>query len=214
MKKNKSISENVLRRLPKYYRILKELEEENVKKISSTAISKMLSFTASQVRQDLSNFGEFGHQGYGYDVVYLKEQINNILGLNKVHNVIVVGGGRIGQALANYRGFKEEGFAVLAVFDIKTDGINVGEGIKVLHMSQLEEFLKYNNVEVCVIATQKEVAKYVAEQVKALGIKSFWNFAPCDLSLGADVAVENINMSESLFMLAYKNKNLSKDKRN
>jgi len=209
MKKTKSISENVLRRLPKYYRILKELEEENVKKISSTAISKMLNFTASQVRQDLSNFGEFGHQGYGYDVVYLKEQINNILGLNRVHNVIVVGGGRIGQALANYTGFKEEGFAVLAVFDIKTDGINVGKGIKVLNMNCIEEFLKNNNVEICVIATQKEVAPAVAQQLKGLGVKSFWNFAPCDLKLGAGVAVENINMSESLFMLAYKNKNLN-----
>jgi len=211
MIKKKSISENVLRRLPKYYRILQELEHENVKKISSTVISKMLNFTASQVRQDLSNFGEFGHQGYGYDVVYLKEQINNILGLNRIHNVIVVGGGRIGQALANYRGFKEEGFAVLAVFDIKTEGINVGEGIKVLKMSQLEAYLKQNYVEVCIIATQKEVAKDVADQVKALGIKAFWNFAPCDLSLGEDVVVENINMSESLFMLAYKYKNLNKE---
>ena len=211
MIKKKSISENVLRRLPKYYRILQELEHENVKKISSTVISKMLNFTASQVRQDLSNFGEFGHQGYGYDVVYLKEQINNILGLNRIHNVIVVGGGRIGQALANYRGFKEEGFAVLAVFDIKTEGINVGEGIKVLKMSQLEAYLKQNYVEVCIIATQKEVAKDVADQVKALGIKAFWNFAPCDLLLGEDVVVENINMSESLFMLAYKYKNINKE---
>lgn len=208
MKKKKDISENVLKRLPKYYRVLKELEEEGITKISSRAISKTLGFTASQIRQDLSNFGEFGHQGYGYDVEYLKRQINKILGLDKIHRVIVVGGGRIGQALANYGGFKEEGFEVLAVFDIKTEGINVGEGIQVLNICELETFIEKNKPDICVIATQKEVAKKVALRVKECNIKAFWNFAPCDLDLGEGIAVENINMSESLFMLAYKNKNL------
>ena len=210
MKSKKIISENVLKRIPKYYRVLKELENEGIDKISSSAISKRLGFTASQVRQDLSHFGGFGHQGYGYGVSYLKEQINNILGLNKTHSVIVVGGGRIGQALANYSGFKEEGFNVLAVFDIKTEHINVLPGIEVLNMSALPQFIKQNKVDICIVATQKEVAQTVAEQVCKLGIRSFWNFAPCDIALGTGTAVENINMSESLFMLAYKNKNLKK----
>ena len=202
------VSENVIKRLPKYYRCLKELEDCGEKKVSSTTISEMLGFTASQVRQDLSNFGGFGQQGYGYDVGYLKQNINYILGLDKPHNMVILGGGRIGQALANYTGFDVEGFHVLAVFDVQTAHISVRDGVQVLPISALADFLKSNAVEIAVIATQKESAEEVAAKAVELGVRSLWNFAPVDLSFGEDVAVENINMSESLYMLAYKNKNL------
>jgi redox-sensing transcriptional repressor len=122
--------------------------------------------------------------------------------------MVVLGGGRICQALANYTGFDKEGFHVLAVFDVQTAHTSVRDGVQVLPISALADFLKENPVEIAVIATQKESAEEVAATAVELGIRSLWNFAPVDLSFGEDVAVENINMSESLYMLAYKNKNL------
>ena len=112
----KQISENVIQRLPKYYRYLKELIENGTTCISSKKISEALNITASQVRQDLSLFGEFGQQGYGYDTEHLKKNIQDILGLNKKHSAIIVGGGRIGQALASYGGFAQENVSIKAIF--------------------------------------------------------------------------------------------------
>ena len=132
MSKRERISEAVVKRLPRYYHYLKELEREGISKVSSNIISGMLNITASQVRQDFSNFGEFGQQGYGYDVSFLKNQIANLLGLDREYNVVVIGGGNIGTALANYRGFLNEGFHVLAVFDLVPAAVHVKEGIEVL----------------------------------------------------------------------------------
>ena len=134
----KQISDNVIQRLPKYYRYLQELLDKNVTRVSSKTISEALHLTASQVRQDLSLFGEFGQQGYGYDTEHLKNSIKDILGLNKVHQAIIVGGGRIGQALANYKGFSSENVDIKAVFDIETSHIKVAGNIKVLNYKNID----------------------------------------------------------------------------
>ena len=205
---NKQISANVVARLPKYYRCLKELCENGVARVSSKTISEALNLTASQVRQDLSNFGGFGQQGYGYDTEYLMNRIRDILGLTKSHTAIIVGGGRIGQALANYNGFANENIEVLAIFDIKTEHIKNVSNITVHNMSELPQYLKNNKVDIAIISVQKEQAQAVAKKVIENGIKAIWNFAPIDLNFGKGIVCENINMSESLMRLIFNSKNV------
>lgn len=202
----KQISDNVIQRLPKYYRYLQELTERNVTRVSSKTISEALHLTASQVRQDLSLFGEFGQQGYGYDTEHLKKCIRDILGLNEKHSAIIVGGGRIGQALANYKGFASENVEIKAVFDIETSHIKVAKEIKVLNYTELERFLSENAIDIAIISVQKELAEEVSKKVISCGIKSIWNFAPTDLYFPGDIVCENINMSESLMRLIYRSK--------
>lgn len=214
MKKRDKISEAVIKRLPLYYHCLKGLEADGISKVSSNIISGILNITASQVRQDFSNFGEFGQQGYGYDVIYLKNQIAAILGLDRRYNVIIIGAGRIGQALVSYKGFYNEGFDIIAVFDIDTKGKTTCGKVPLCLISELENFTSKNKIDIAVIATPAESVKEVAAYVKKLGIKSIWNFAPVFLYLGEDIAVENINMSESLFMLVYKANNMIKENNN
>ena len=204
MNKKENISAAVVKRLPRYYHCLKELSTEGIQKVSSNIISGRLNITASQVRQDFSTFGEFGQQGYGYDVEYLKVQIAKILGLNKEYSAIVIGGGNIGRALCGYKGFKNEGFNILAVFDLYPEKVKAPANIEVLNIAKLNDFVKNNTVDIGIIATDVESAKEVGAIAVKCGIKAIWNFAPIDLYLGEDIAVENINMSESLFMLAYK----------
>lgn len=205
---NKQISTNVVARLPKYYRCLKELCENGVACVSSKTISEALNLTASQVRQDLSNFGGFGQQGYGYNTEYLMNRIRDILGLTKKHTAIIIGGGRIGQALANYGGFANENIDVLAIFDIKTEHIKNVSNVEVYNMSELKTYLKNNKVDIAIISVQKEQAQAVAKKVIENGIKAIWNFAPIDLNFGKGVVCENINMSESLMRLIFNSKSV------
>lgn len=207
---NKQISENVIQRLPKYYRYLQELTKNNVTKVSSKTISTALHLTASQVRQDLYQFGGFGQQGYGYDTESLKSAIKEILGLDEVHTAIIIGGGRIGQALANYKGFKNEKVNVLAIFDIETSHLQKIDGIEVYNVSELEKYLKNNKIDIAIISVQKENAENVAKMAVNMGVNAIWNFAPIDLYFGDNVVCENINMSESLMRLIYKSKKLNK----
>ena len=202
----KQISENVISRLPKYYRYLQELDSRKITRVSSKTISQALNITASQVRQDLSNFGGFGQQGYGYDTDYLKARIREILGLNDNHNAIIIGGGRIGQALANYKGFENENVYVRAVFDIETSHVKNVNNIEVLNMVELDNYIKTHKVDVAIISVKKEQAKIVAERVVNLGVTAIWNFAPIDLNFEGRAVCENINMSESLMRLIYKSK--------
>ena len=204
----KQISENVIQRLPKYYRYLKELTDNKISRVSSKTISEALNLTASQVRQDLYQFGGFGQQGYGYDTEYLKNSIKEILGLDTAHSAVIIGGGRIGQALANYKGFVQENVFVKAIFDIETTHIKNVEGIEILNVSRLEEFLKNNEIDVAIIAVQKEIAEKTAQKAVDLGVKAIWNFAPIDLNFGDSAVCENINMSESLMRLIYKRKKI------
>ena len=202
----KQISDNVIQRLPKYYRYLQELTGSHITRVSSKTISEALHLTASQVRQDLSLFGEFGQQGYGYDTEHLKNCIKDILGLNLEHKAIIIGGGRIGQALADYKGFKLQNVIIKAVFDIETSHIKVANDIEILNYSTLEDYLKNNQIDIAIISVQKELAEEIAKKVIELGVKSIWNFAPIDLYFGDNIVCENINMSESLMRLIYKSK--------
>ncbi|MDE6869662.1 MAG: redox-sensing transcriptional repressor Rex [Clostridia bacterium] len=191
------ISEAVIKRLPRYYRHIKQLADSGVTRVSSNKIASVLNITASQVRQDLCNFGGFGQQGYGYDVVKLKNELAVILGLDKEYDMIIVGAGNIGRALAGYKGFRDDGFFVKALFDIdpRCSSIN---GIKVYEMDFLEAYLNQNNVDIAIIATQKDSAKSVADSLINYGVKSIWNFAPVELDVPECVTVENIAMRERL----------------
>ena len=200
------ISEAVIKRLPRYYRHLKHLADSGVTRVSSNKIADVLNITASQVRQDLCNFGGFGQQGFGYDVIKLKNELATILGLDKEYDMIIVGAGNIGRALAGYKGFVDDGFFVKALFDIdpRCSSIN---GIKVYEMDFLEAYLNQNNVDIAIIATQKDSAKSVADDLVKYGVKSIWNFAPVELEVPKGVTVENISMSESLYVLSFRSKN-------
>ena len=200
----KQISKAVIKRLPRYYRYLGELMEDNVERISSNELSKKMHTTASQIRQDLNNFGGFGQQGYGYNVQYLYEEIGKILGLDRQHNIIVVGAGNMGQALANYSKFARWGFKVIGIFDVdpELDGAMVRD-IPIRMVSELPRYLKENDVQIAALTLPRNQAKAMAELVTANGVKAIWNFAHIDLDTPDDVIVENVHLSESLMTLPY-----------
>lgn len=200
----KDISKAVIKRLPRYYRYLGELLEENVERISSNELSKKMRVTASQIRQDLNNFGGFGQQGYGYNVRYLHTEIGKILGVDTMHPMIILGAGNLGQALANYADFEKRGFKLTGIFDVNTvlEGISV-RGIEVRMVKDLPAFLKENPVEIAILTLPKNKAKEMADVLIQNGIKAIWNFAHIDLDAPEDVIVENVHLSESLMTLSY-----------
>ena len=200
----KQISKAVIKRLPRYYRYLGDLLEDNVERISSNDLSKKMRVTASQIRQDLNNFGGFGQQGYGYNVKYLYTEIGKILGLDIVHPMIIVGAGNLGQALANYVEFEKRGFKLVGIFDVNPvlEGIAV-RGIEIQMISDLPFFLKENNIEIAILTLPKNKARDMAEILIENGIKAIWNFAHIDLDTPDDVIVENVHLSESLMTLSY-----------
>lgn len=161
--------------------------------------------TASQIRQDLNNFGGFGQQGYGYNVKYLYTEIGKILGLDKKHNMIIIGAGNLGQALANYADFEKRGFVLAGIFDVNPvlKGVSI-RGIPVKMMDELKDFIHRSNVEIGVLTIPKDRAVEVANILVKDGIKAIWNFAHVDLSLPENIIVENVHLSESLMQLSYK----------
>ena len=207
---DKGISKAVIKRLPRYYRYLGDLMNNGVERISSSDLSKKMRVTASQIRQDLNNFGGFGQQGYGYNVRYLHTEISKILGLEEEHPMIIVGAGNLGQALANYVEFDKMGFRLVGIFDINPVLEGIGfRGIEIKMISDLPFFLKENNVEIATLTLPKNKAAEMAELLVNNGVKAIWNFAHLDLNVPEDVIVENVHLSESLMTLSY---NLSKYK--
>ena len=209
----KEISQAVIRRMPRYYRYLGELLEDGVERISSNDLSKRMNVTASQIRQDLNNFGGFGQQGYGYNVKFLYEEIGKILGLNQKHNIIVIGAGNLGQALANYVKFEKLGFVITALCDVNPalEGVTV-RGIKIHMLDELEDYCKDHVVDIAALTMPKEKADAIANRLVNLGIQAIWNFAHVDLDLiDKDVVVENVHLSDSLMQLSY---NIVKNKQN
>ena len=204
----KEISQAVIRRMPRYYRYLGELLEDGVERISSNDLSKRMNATASQ-----NNFGGFGQQGYGYNVKFLYEEIGKILGLNQKHNIIVIGAGNLGQALANYVKFEKLGFVITALFDVNPalEGVTV-RGIKIHMLDELEDYCKDHVVDIAALTMPKEKADAIANRLVNLGIQAIWNFAHVDLDLiDKDVVVENVHLSDSLMQLSY---NIVKNKQN
>ena len=160
--------------------------------------------TASQIRQDLNCFGGFGQQGYGYNVSYLYDEIGKILNLDKEHNMIIIGSGHLGQAIANYANFEKRGFKVVALFDKSEDVIGKKvRDVEIRGIDTLEEYLQNNDIDIVALTLPKEQARKIAEILVANGIKAIWNFAHTDLELPDDVIVENVHLSESLMKLAY-----------
>lgn len=200
----REISQAVIRRLPRYYRYLGELLENGVERISSNDLSKRMKVTASQIRQDLNNFGGFGQQGYGYNVKYLYSEIAKILGLDEDHNIIIVGAGNLGQALANYQAFESRGFILKGIFDVNPTlkGVTI-RGVEIRMMDELKEFIRENNVEIAVLTIPKVKAIEVANVLVDNGVQAIWNFAHTDLNLPRHIIVENVHLSESLMRLSY-----------
>ncbi|MET3617096.1 redox-sensing transcriptional repressor [Peptoniphilus olsenii] len=196
------ISETVIRRMPVYHRYLTELIENEVERVSSKELSLITGFSASQIRQDLNNFGGFGQQGYGYNTKQLKEQVDKILGIDKTYNTIIVGAGRLGSALARYKGFRKSGFKVTSLFDID-DSIKDVSGIAVRPMDTIKDYIRDELVEVAIITVPKEACKEVADILVDAGIKGIWNFSPYDLKVQGKIAVENIRLNDSLMTLSY-----------
>ena len=201
----KEISQAVIVRLPRYFRYLGELLEEGVERISSGELSRRMKVTASQIRQDLNNFGGFGQQGYGYNVQYLYEEIGRILGVDRKHNMIIIGSGNLGHAIANYANFKRRGFIVNGMFDIDPDLIGESvQGIRIRGMEELESFIRENDVQIAAITMPKTHAPEVADRLVRAGIRGIWNFAHIDLAVPEGVVVENVHLSESLMRLSYR----------
>ena len=200
----KKISSAVIRRLPRYYRYLGELMETGVQRISSKELSARMKVTASQIRQDLNNFGGFGQQGYGYNVQYLYEEIGKILGIDREHNMLIIGAGNLGKAIINYSDFEKRGFIIKGIFDNnpKLKGTKI-RGIEVMMMDELTDFISENAIEIVALTIPKEAAKQIARVVADAGVKAIWNFAHTDLNLPDDVIVENVHLSESLMRLSY-----------
>ena len=201
----KEISKAVIGRLPRYYRYLGELIEEGVERISSNELSARMKVTASQIRQDLNNFGGFGQQGYGYNVKYLYSEIAKILGIDQQHNVIIIGAGNLGQAIANYTNFERRGFVIKGMFDINPKLIGlVIRGIEIRSVDDLEVFIKENEIQIAALTIPKTKAPEIADRLVGAGIKAIWNFAHTDLVVPDDVVVENVHLSESLMRLSYR----------
>lgn len=201
----KEISQAVIRRMPRYYRYLGELLEEGVERISSNDLSNRMKVTASQIRQDLNNFGGFGQQGYGYNVQYLYDEIGKILGLTQTHNIIVMGAGNLGQAITNYVKFERLGFRIIALFDVNPNlkRQNV-RGIPIYMMDELDEFVAKNEIDIAALTLPKEKADETAKHLVDLGIHAIWNFAHVDLDLmDRRVVIENVHLSDSLMQLSY-----------
>ncbi len=204
MSSDKKISSAVIRRLPRYYRYLGEIKESGIQRISSNELSNRMKVTASQIRQDLNNFGGFGQQGYGYNVEYLYEEIGKILGIDKTHSMVIVGAGNLGQAIVNSEDFAKKGFIIRGVFDNnkELDGRKIGEH-QIMMSDRLPQFIKDENIEILAITVPKDAAREVARVAVEAGIKAIWNFAHTDINVPDNIVVENVHLSESLMRLSY-----------
>ncbi len=205
MTDERQISKAVIARLPRYYRYLGDLMEEGIERISSNELSARMKVTASQIRQDLNNFGGFGQQGYGYNVRYLYNEIARIIGIDRQHNIIIIGAGNLGQAIANYANFEKRGFMIKGMFDINPRLIGlVVRGVEIRGIDDLEQFIIENEVQIAALTIPKSKAPEIAERLVNAGIKAIWNFAHMDLTVPDDVVVENVHLSDSLMRLSYR----------
>ena len=204
MEKKKNVSMAVIKRMPKYYRYLGELVKNDVDRISSKELGEKIGFTASQIRQYLNNFGDFGQQAYGYNVKELHNQIGTILGVGKEYNAVLIGAGNIGQAIANYSRFTDIGLGITAIFDAnpKLVGMRIRD-VEIKDIDELKEYLEENNIDMGILCVPRINAQKVCDVLVNGGVKGIWNFAPIDLHVPETVKVENVHLSESLLTLVY-----------
>ncbi len=204
MKKDKRVSNAVIRRLPRYYRNLEELSRSGVERISSAALSDSMGITASQIRQDLSCFGEFGLQGYGYKVDSLLKEIGEILGITKGHKAILLGAGNLGRALmANFH-FDRCGFTLEAAFDVDPAVVG-GEvaGVPVYKVDDLESYLSKHPTDVAVLTVPGRVAQTLTDRLAGAGMRGIWNFTNTELTTPPETVVENVHFADSMLTLSY-----------
>ena len=175
-----------------------------VDKISSNEFSTLIGYTASQIRQDLNNFGGFGQQGYGYSVDGLYHEISAILGLDKQYKMVVVGAGNLGQAIVNHTYYYKSGFIVSAIFEVnpKLIGLKIND-IEVMDYENIVEYVEENEIDIGIICTTMDAAQEVADKLCFAGVKGLWNFAPVDIETPGHVAIENVHLTDSLYSLAY-----------
>ena len=204
--KKENISDAVIRRLPRYYRQLTDLCARGVVRISSHSLGQEMNITASQIRQDFSCFGEFGQQGYGYNVEELRAEIGHILGVDNDHHLIMIGVGNLGHALLQNFPFSQTGFTVDAAFDVNPQlAGSAVNGVPVYPMTQLDDFVHSHSVDVVVLTIPQSVAQDTATHLIDLGIRGFWNFTNMELSSSSpDVKFENIHFADSLLTLSYR----------
>lgn len=204
-KKYKKVPEVVIRRMPRYYRYLKELSNNGQMRISSSALAKKMGVTASQIRQDFSYFGGFGQQGYGYNISHVTEEIENLFGVVSDFKAIIVGAGNLGHALANYQGIINRRVSILAMFDVSEEKIGRSiSKIPIYAMDEMETFAKENNIDIAILTLPKDNVIDVVNRLKGCGIKGFWNFTAMELETEEGVSVENVHLTDSLMTLAYK----------
>ena len=205
MKKQK-VSDAVIRRLPRYYRYLDDLHNKGVIRISSSSLGGKMGITASQIRQDLSCFGEFGQQGYGYNVDELRSEIGHILGVDNHHRIIVVGVGNLGHALMQNFHFSDIGFTLEAAFDISPDlvGTTVA-GVPILDLSEMGSYVAEHCPDVAVLTVPRAVAQRTADSLISMGVRGFWNFTNVELSSDVEnVRFEDVHFADSLLTLSYR----------
>lgn len=211
--KTAKISNAVIKRLPRYRRYLIELRKKGVEKISSKEFSNLIGYTASQIRQDLNNFGGFGQQGYGYSVDSLYEEISAILGLDKQYRMVIIGAGNLGHAIAKYMQSNKQGFKVYGVFEINPNLIGKEfDGIKIMDYENIVEFVEDEEINIGVICVGRDAAQEVADKLSFAGVKGIWNFAPTDIEVPKHVALEHVQLSDSLHSLAYHMNDIHKKK--
>lgn len=202
---NKKVPDIVITRLPRYYRYLGELLDQDITRISSGELSRRMNVSSSQVRQDFNHFGGFGQQGYGYNVEYLQTEIGKILGLDRGNSAIIIGAGNLGRALACHGGFAKRGFKLVAIFDNNEAVLGTKiNGIEVQSVDALEEFLKNRKVDIAILAVPKASVQGVADTAAKCGIKGFLNFSYGELKLPEGTEVENVHISDPLMTLSYK----------
>ena len=206
-RRESKIPSAVIARLPIYYRYLTDLSATQ-EKISSSELGKELDMTAAQIRSDLSYFGSFGLHGYGYNVHELRNSIKQILGLDRIHSLILIGAGNLGRAIVCYQNFRLRGFEINAIFD--SDPALEGEvfsGCRISSVEKLEEYLNENHCDIAVITTPKEAAQLICDRLVKAGVKAIWNFAPISLKVPDDVIVEHTHLTSSLLQLSFRLKN-------
>ena len=212
MSSKPKVSNAIIRRLPRYRRYLGHLQARGVRKVSSNELSEMIGYTASQIRQDLNTFGEFGQQGYGYEVDKLYKEINKILGLDREYKTVVVGVGNLGQAITNYTYYYKIGFNIMGLFDVNPKIIgNWINDVEVMDYANLEEYVRKEKIDMGIICVNRENAQEVADKLVAGGVKGIWNFAPVDLVTPPNVALESVHLSDSLHALSFMIKSMSED---
>ena len=204
--KKENISDAVIRRLPRYYRQLTDLCNRGVVRISSHSLGQEMNITASQIRQDFSCFGEFGQQGYGYNVEELRAEIGHILGVDNNHHLVMIGVGNLGHALLQNFPFSHTGFTVDAAFDVSPSVIGTSvNGVPIYSMNDLDSFIREHSVDVVVLTIPQSVAQDIANRLIDLGVRGFWNFTNVELSSPSpDVKFENIHFADSLLTLSYR----------